>query len=179
MQALTIIGFSHKRSITLINMDYFLIILAGCFLIAGLVGSVVSKLPGIPLSYLGIIILHYSSIAEFSVHFFIRWGVIIIAIQGLSYLIPEWGKRKFGGSKKGVWGSLIGMFAGMYFGVWGIVAGALVGAFVGELFSGKESYKAIRKTISFFSFFMMGTIFQLIVGGVLLYHYLNDIIYIL
>ena len=160
-------------------MDHFLIILAGCFLIAGLVGSVVSKLPGIPLSYLGIIILHYSSIAEFSVHFFIRWGVIIIAIQGLSYLIPEWGERKFGGSKKGVWGSLIGMFAGMYFGAWGIVAGAVAGAFIGELFSGKESYKAIREAISSFSFFMLGTIFQLIVGGALLYRYISHLLYAL
>ncbi len=161
-------------------MDYFLIILAGCFLIAGLVGSVVSKLPGIPLSYLGIILLHYSSIAKFSVHFFIRWGVIIIAVQGLSYLIPQWGERKFGGSKKGVWGSLAGMVAGMYFGAWGIVAGAIAGAFVGELFSGKESYKAIREAFSSFSFFMLGTVFQFIAGGILLYHYLDDVmIYIL
>jgi hypothetical protein len=49
----------------------------------------------------------------------------------------------------------------------------------GELFSGKESYKAIREAISSFSFFMLGTVFQFIAGGILLYHYLDDMISIL
>ena len=73
-------------------------------------------MPGTLLCYLGIVILQYTSIAEFSVHFFIKWGILVIIVQGLDYLIPDWGTRKFGGSKKGVFGSLFGMFTGMYFG---------------------------------------------------------------
>ena len=79
-------------------MDTFLIVLAGIFLLTGLAGCIFSKLPGTMICYLGIIILQYSSIAEFSVHFFIKWGVLVIAVQGLDYLIPDWGNRKFGGS---------------------------------------------------------------------------------
>lgn len=160
-------------------MDTFLIVFAGIFLITGLIGTIVSKLPGTSLSYLGIIILHFSSIAEYSVHFFIRWGVIVIAVQGLNYLIPQWGKRKFGGSKNGVWGSMIGMLAGMYFGSWGIIIGAISGAFIGELFAGKESNFAIHHAISSFTFFIFGTISQLIVAGILLNHYINDLSYVL
>ncbi|MDR3653857.1 MAG: DUF456 domain-containing protein [Paludibacter sp.] len=158
-------------------MDIFLIIVAGIFLIAGLLGCLISKLPGIVLSYLGIIILNFSSIAEYSVHFFIRWGVIIIAIQGLDYIIPNWGDRKFGGSKTGVWGSLLGMLTGMYFGSYGVIVGAVIGAFIGELFAGKESNEAIHHAISSFSFFILGTISQLIVAGILLNHYIDKIIY--
>jgi len=160
-------------------MDTFLIVLAGFFLIVGLIGSAISKLPGTPLCYLGIIILQYSSIAEFSVHFFIKWGILVIAVQGLDYLIPEWGTKKFGGSKKGVWGCFLGMVAGMYFGPVGIIAGAIAGAFIGELFAGKESNQAIHHAISSFSFFILGTISQLIVSGILIYYYIDNLSYVL
>lgn len=159
-------------------MDTLLIVLAGCFLVSGLIGCLISKLPGTILSYLGIIILHFSSIAEFSVHFFIQWGVVIIAVQGLDYFIPAWGERKFGGSKRGIWGSLLGMLAGLYFGPWGIMTGAIVGAFVGELFAGKESNEAIHHAINSFAFFILGTISQLIVAGILLYHYIDTLSYV-
>jgi len=79
-------------------MDTFLIILAGIFLLVGLIGCVISKLPGTLLCYLGIVILHYSSIAGFSVHFFIKWGVLVIAVQGFNYLIRMWGDKTFGES---------------------------------------------------------------------------------
>jgi len=160
-------------------MDTFLIVLAGVFLIAGLIGCFVSKLPGVLLCYLGIIVLHYSSIAEFSVHFFIKWGVAVIVVQGLDYLIPNWGNRKFGGSKIGVWGSLFGMLAGMYFGPWGIMAGAVIGAFIGELIAGKESGLAIHQAVYSFAFFILGTISQLIVAGILIYYYLDELSYVL
>jgi uncharacterized protein YqgC (DUF456 family) len=160
-------------------MDTFLIVLAGFFLLIGLIGCVVSKLPGTILCYLGIVILQYSTIAEFSVHFFIKWGVLVIAVQGLDYFIPNWGNRKFGGSKKGVWGSLIGMFAGMYFGPVGIISGAIAGAFIGELFAGKESNTAIHHAISSFTFFIFGTISQLIIAGILIYYYVDNLSYVL
>jgi len=160
-------------------MDNFIIILAGCFIFTGLIGCVISKFPGTILCYLGIIILQFSSIAEFSVHFFIQWGIIIIAVQGLDYFIPTWGKRKFGGSKRGVWGSFLGMLAGIYFGPWGIVSGAIIGAFVGEHFAGKESNAAINHALTSFVFFILGTISQLIVAGILAYHYVDAVSYVL
>jgi len=160
-------------------MDTFLIVLAGVFLFVGLIGCAFSKLPGILLCYLGIAIFQYSTIANFSVHFFIKWGVLVIAVQGLDYLIPDWGTRKFGGSKKGVWGSMLGMFAGMYFGPVGIFTGAITGAFIGELFAGKESNRMIHQAVGSFSFFILGTVSQLIVAGILIYHYIGNIIYFL
>ncbi|MDP4237935.1 MAG: DUF456 domain-containing protein [Bacteroidota bacterium] len=161
-------------------MDTFLIVLAGVFLIIGLIGCFFSKLPGTLLSYLGIIILHYTSIDEFSVHFFIRWGVLVIAVQGLDYFIPNWGNRKFGGSIRGVCGSMLGVLSGLFFGSWEIIIiGAIVGAFIGELFAGKESNKAIRYAFASFAFFILGTISQLIVAGILFHYYLNDLSYLL
>ena len=160
-------------------MDTILIVLAGIFLLSGLIGCVISKFPGTLLCYLGIVILHYSNIAEFSVHFFIKWGVLVIAVQGLNYLIRDWGNMKSGGSKKGIWGSLFGLFAGMYFGPVGIMTGAVAGALAGELIAGKGNNQVCFQAVISFAFFIFGTISQLIVSGIFISHYIKNLSYVL
>jgi uncharacterized protein YqgC (DUF456 family) len=158
-------------------MDIFLVVLAGVLLLLGLIGCIVPMLPGTPLCYLGIILLHFSSYAEFSLHFFIKWGVVIIFVQGLDYFIPIWGARKFGGSKKGVWGSMIGMIVGLFLGPFGILLGAVGGAFIGELLAGKTSNRAIIAAFGSFLGFILGTISQLVVAGFLLSYYIQALSY--
>lgn len=157
-------------------MDIFLIILAGLFLAVGFFGCFVPMLPGTPLSYLGIILLHLSSAVEFSMQFLVLWAVIVIAVQVLDYFIPVWGTKRFGGSKLGVWGSMVGVIIGLFLGPLGIVAGAFVGAFVGELLAGKTSRKAINAAFGAFVGFMLGTILQLIVAGFLIFYYVKALI---
>jgi uncharacterized protein len=158
-------------------MDILLVVLAGVLILLGIIGCVIPMLPGTPLCYLGIIMLHFSCYAEFSVHFFVRWGVIIILVQGLDYYIPIWGGRRFGGSKKGVWGSVVGMLAGLFLGPFGILLGAMAGAFIGELLAGKASSQAIKAAFGSFLGFILGTISQLVVAGCLLFYYCKALSY--
>ncbi|MDD2284059.1 MAG: DUF456 domain-containing protein [Paludibacter sp.] len=157
-------------------MDLFLIIVAGIFLLMGLLGSILPVLPGIPLSYLGIILLHLSSAAQFSVKFLIIWGIIVIIIQVLDFIIPAWGTKKTGGSKAGVWGSVIGLLAGFLAGPWGIITCPFLGALVGELIAGKTSEKAFRAAFGTFIGFLVGTLSKLIVAGILLFYYVKAFI---
>lgn len=152
-------------------MDLYLIIISGILLVAGLFGCIITRIPGTPLSFLGIILLHLSQYAVVPVQFLIRWAVVVIIVHGLNYYIPHWGIRKFAGSTHGVWGSLIGMVLGLYFGVYGIIGGAIVGAFVGELFAGKECFEEIHHAVSAFSFFILGTVSKIMVAGILIYYY--------
>lgn len=154
-------------------MDILLLVLAGILLLLGFFGCIIPMLPGTPLSYLGILLLHFSSKAEFSIHFLVRWALIVIAVQGLDYIIPIWGAKKFGGSKMGVWGSMIGLIVGFLFGPWGILFGPMVGAFIGELFAGKTSNMAIKAAFGSFVGFLLGTISQLTVAGFLIYYYVR------
>jgi len=95
----------------------------------------------------------------------------------LNYFIPIWGTKKFGGSKKGVWGSMIGMLIGLFTGgPLGIIVGTVLGAFIGEMLAGKETSKAIRAAFGSFIGFMAGTISQLVVAGFLIYYYFEAII---
>ncbi len=157
-------------------MDIFLIITAGIFLLVGFMGSVLPVLPGTPLSYIGIILLHLSSKVELSTQFLIGWGLAVIAVQILDYAIPIWGAKKFGGSKLGVWGSIVGMLVGAFFGPLGITLGPFVGAMVGELMAGKAKRDALKAAFGTFVGFLLGTISKLIVAGLLIYFYVEALI---
>lgn len=114
-------------------MDIVLIVLGAICLLIGLLGSVLPVLPGVPLSYLGLWLLHWTERASFSWQFLTVWAVVVVVIQVLDYFIPAWGTKKFGGTKWGVWGSTIGLLLGFLMGPLGIVLGPFVGAVVGEL----------------------------------------------
>ena len=157
-------------------MDIFLIVLAGILVIIGFLGCILPILPGLPLSYIGILLLHFSSVAEFSSQFLIGWGIAVIAVQVLDYLIPIWGTKKFGGSKFGIWGSMIGMMVGLFLGPIGIILGPFLGAVIGELFAGKNNKEAIKAGFGAFVGLILGTISKLIVAGFLIYYYVEALI---
>lgn len=157
-------------------MDIFLIILAGIFVIVGFVGSVLPVLPGAPLSYIGILLLHLTDKVQFSTDFLILWLVIIILVQLLDYFVPIWGTKKFGGSKRGVWGSTLGLIVGMFIGPWGIVLGPFVGALLCELSENKSTKEAMRAAFGSFVGLLLGTISKLIVAGFMIYYYVEALI---
>lgn len=101
-------------------MDIFLIILAGLFLLIGLFGSVLPVLPGVPLSYVGILLLHFTDRVQFSTNFLIFWAVMVFIVQLLDYISPILMTKKFGGSRRAVWGSTLGLIVGCF-----LVHGAL------------------------------------------------------
>ncbi len=157
-------------------MDLFLIIIAGLLLVTGFLGSILPILPGIPLSYAGILLLHFTDKYQFSSEFLILWAVIVVAIQVLDYYIPVWGTKKFGGSKSGIRGSVIGLLFGMFLGPFGIVLGPFVGALVGELLAQKATPDALKAAFGAFLGFIIGTVSKLIVAGMLIYYYIITII---
>jgi uncharacterized protein YqgC (DUF456 family) len=157
-------------------MDLLLIIIAGLFLLTGFLGSVLPILPGIPLSYLGLILLHLTSTVQFSSRFLMVLGIVVIIVQLLDFIIPVWGTKKTGGSKAGVRGSLIGLFAGFFMGPWGIITGPFVGALLGELLVGKTSQKAIKAALGTFLGLLTGTILKLVLAGIMIYYYVEALV---
>ena len=157
-------------------MDIILIIIAGLLLLVGFLGSILPVLPGIPLSYLGIILLHLTSIVQFSSKFLIILGTFVVIIQVLDFFIPAWGTKRTGGSKAGIRGSVIGLIAGFFMAPWGILIGPFAGALIGELLVGKTSEKAIKAAFGAFLGLLVGTIFKLILAGIMMYYYVEALI---
>ena len=157
-------------------MDVFLIIVAGILLLVGFAGCILPVIPGVPLSYIGILILHFTDKVQFSTEFLIAWGIITIVIQVLDYYIPIWGTKRFGGSRWGTIGSAIGVVGGLFFGPFGIILGPFVGAVVGELLSGRASKDAVKAGLGSFVGFLVGTVAKLIISGFLIYYYIEALI---
>ncbi len=153
-------------------MDYFLIGLGILLLLLGILGAILPVLPGPPLNYAALLLLHFTERYQFSLRFLLVWAVVTIVVSLLDYVIPVWGTKKFGGSKRGIWGSVIGLVAGIiFFPPWGILIGPIVGAVVGEFTAGKGHQAALRSGLGSFIGFVAGTLLKLIVSGMMAWQF--------
>ncbi len=153
-------------------MDYVLITLGVILMLSGIVGCILPVLPGPPLSYAGLLFLHFTEHFQFSADFLITWGIVTAVVYALDFVIPVLGTRRYGGSKRGTWGSVIGLAVGLFaFPPLGIIIGPFLGAVIGELSSGKDSRSAMRSGFGSFIGFLTGTLLKLTVSGIMLWHF--------
>jgi uncharacterized protein len=158
-------------------MDIFLIIAGIVLLIVGLAGCVLPVLPGPPLSYIALLLLHFTGKYQFSNKFLVVWLIITAIVVILDYLVPVWGAKKFGASKRGVWGSVIGLVLGLFiFPPFGIIIGPFLGAVIGELTSGKETGPAMKAGFGSFAGFMAGILLKLIASGMMTWYFFKELL---
>ena len=149
-------------------MDIFLLLIAFLLMLIGIIGCIVPGLPGTPISYIGLWIAQATDTVDFSWQFMLIWGIVVIVITLLDYVVPAWGTKRYGGSKWGVWGSTIGVFVGLFFGAAGVILGPLVGAILGELVSGKQLNDALKAGWGSFIGILFSTVLKLIACGLML-----------
>ena len=148
-------------------MEIFLLIIAFLCMLVGIIGCIVPGLPGVPIAYAGLWIAQITDRVDFSWQTLLIWGIVTVIATVLDYVIPAWGTKQFGGTKYGVWGSIIGVFVGLFFGALGVILGPLVGAILGELIGGKEVAEALKAGWGSFIGLLFGTILKLICCGLM------------
>lgn len=156
-------------------MDIALLVIAFVFILIGFIGCIVPGLPGTPIAYAGLWIAQATDRVDFSWQFLLIWGIVVVIISVLDYLVPAWGTKHYGGTKWGVWGSTIGVFVGLFFGAIGVILGPLVGAIIGELLAGKELQAALKAGWGSFVGILFGTILKLIACGLMTVYLLQAI----
>ena len=149
--------------------DVLLVILAFAMMLAGLAGAVL-PLPGPPLSFLGLLLLHWTRWADFSATLLWGLGLASAIVMALDYIVPAWGVKRYGGGKAGVWGSTVGLLVGMFFGPLGIFVGAFGGALLGELLVGKGASQAMSAAFGSFVGFVFGVALKLALCGAILWY---------
>ncbi|MFT3994699.1 MAG: DUF456 domain-containing protein [Dysgonomonas sp.] len=158
-------------------VDIILLLFGVILIIAGIVGCIVPAIPGLPLSYGGLILLQFTSRVQFSVPFLILWAIIVIIVQILDYYIPIWGTKKFGGGKYGAWGSTIGIIAGFFIlPPWGIIIFPFLGAVIGELIDQKNIDVALKSGIGALVGFLGGTLIKLIIAIILAFYFFKEVV---
>ena len=148
-------------------MDIFLILVGFLFTIIGIIGSFIPVLPGPTMSWIGLLLLHLTKTVENDWWFLGITLVIAIIVFALDYIIPVVGTKKFGGSKKGMIGTTIGLLIAIFFpilGIFGIIIWPFVGAYVGEMINNNNSKNATKAAFGSFLGFLTGTFLKFVVA---------------
>lgn len=126
-------------------MEIVILLAAGILMILGLVGSIIPVLPGVPLSWFGLLALHFIPGVPMNYWFLGITLIVALLIYLLNLFIPAMGTKKYGGSKSGMIGATIGLIAGIIAPIpFGMIIGTFVGAFVGEIVNKSDSKSAIK-----------------------------------
>ncbi len=148
-------------------VDILLITLGGICLIVGLLGCILPVIPGPPISYVGLLLLHITDRSQFSTTQLLVWLLLVVVVQVLDYFTPVIGSKFSGGTKWGSWGCLIGSIVGIvFFSPWGIVLGPFGGAFIGELLGERSARDAFKSGIGALIGFLVGTVFKVVIWRV-------------
>lgn len=158
-------------------MDILIYVISGILMLIGIIGCFLPIMPGPPLSYVGLLLLQLTEPAPFTINFLLLWAVLTVVAQGLDYVVPTYGTKRYGGSRAGVWGSVGGLIIGLlFFPPFGIIIGPMIGAFVAELMTGRNRKDALRSAWGSFVGFLLGTLIKLIACFMMTYYFIRAVI---
>ncbi len=155
-------------------MDVFLIVLGLILILAGLIGCILPGLPGPLTAWLGLVVTTLAKVIPDDWSFIGVTFFIVLIITILDYLIPAVGTKKFGGSKYGTIGAVVGVIAGFFLPIpGGIIVGAFAGAFIGEYLKNNDAAQALKAAFGALIGFLVSTGMQLIVTLIFLGLYIK------
>lgn len=159
-------------------MDIFLLIIGFIFVLLGIVGSFLPVLPGPFMGWIGLLLLHLTTVVPMSYPFLVITFLISVVIWMLDYIIPPLATKKLGGSKYGVIGTTIGLIVGIFTPIpLGFLFGAFLGALIGELiYNHKDIQRAIKAAFGSLLGFLASTTLKLMVSLVFVGLYISKVI---
>ncbi len=162
-------------------MDITLAILGTALVLIGFLGSFLPVLPGPPISWAGLLLLRWTRFIGDNPEGYdtVLWVLLffVILVTVLDYVVPILGTKKYGGSKRGVWGATIGVVAGLFFGPLGIIIGPFLGAYIGEITTGKKEKEALRAAWGSFVGFLLGVGLKLMTCGTILFFFIRHLFF--
>lgn len=148
-------------------------------MIAGVLGSFLPVLPGPPLSWIGLLLLHLTKIVPANTTFLVVTFVVAILVLVLDYIIPAVGTKRFGGSNIGMIGTTLGLLVAIIFpvfGVFGIVIWPFIGALIGELINKSTGQNAMKAAFGSFIGFLASTFLKFIVAVIYFGFFIKSLI---
>ncbi|MGD0662908.1 MAG: DUF456 domain-containing protein [Syntrophorhabdales bacterium] len=136
----------------------------------GLVGTVLPVIPGILLIYAGYLLYGFATGWQaYGLAAIVGWSVVTALVLLLDVFAGAIGARKYGATRFGTWGSLIGGVIGaLAAGFPGLILGPFVGATAGELLRGRSHREALRSGWGTFLGFMAGSVIKIAIGVVMI-----------
>lgn len=136
--------------------------LAVLLVLAGLAGTVLPALPGLPLVFAGMLLAAWAGGFE---HIGVPVLVVLGLLTVLSLVVDFWatalGAKRVGASGTAIAGAVLGTFVGLFFGPLGLFAGPFAGALAGELLHGRDVAQATRVGFGTWLGIVFGTVLKL------------------
>lgn len=139
-------------------METIIVILAILAGILGIAGSILPGLPGTPVSWVGLLLLYLWGPEDMPLKTLVIWGVVMVAVSVIDYVVPMYFTKLTGGSRYAERGALVGLLAGIILTPVGMILGSFLGACLFELYyARKGAAQALKAAIGSFLGFITGT----------------------
>jgi len=162
-------------------MDVTLAVIGAALILVGFIGSILPIIPGPPISWAGFLLLRWTGYVNQGAEGYENtlWILLffVVLVTVLDYVVPILGTKKFGGSKRGVWGATIGVVVGLFFGPLGIIIGPFLGAYIGEITTGKKDREALKAAWGSFVGFLLGVGMKLMTCGVITFFFVRHLFF--
>ena len=157
-------------------MDLVFIIIVILLLFIGLIGSFFPAIPGPPISYAAMLLSHFYIFPLKDKSDLWLWALIVVIVTILDFWVQIYGVKKFGGGKKAINGSILGLIIGIFFisGI-GLIIGPFLGAFIGAKMEGENLNNAFKIAFGAFTGFILGTLLKLLVSLYITYIIIDSI----
>ena len=132
----------------------------------GMLGTFLPVLPGLILSFGGLLLYKFGTDADLSMIYIWIFGILTVVSAVLNYVIPAKTNKKYGGTRWGSIGSIVGTIVGIFIPIpLGFLIGMFAGVFIGELLHDvNDKKKAWNSMKGAFIGFIYGTGFSFMVG---------------
>lgn len=147
-------------------MNTLVLVLAIILMLVGVAGTILPVLPGVLLVFLAAAAYGwYEGFHVISAYYLIILAGLTLLSVLVHYLSAVWGSRRYGSSKYGSWGAIIGLLVGMFIlPPLGIFIGAFVGALVGEYITRNDWDQSLRAGIGTIVGLFSGMLFNLLLA---------------
>lgn len=158
-------------------MDLLILVIGIVLMLIGLIGCFVPVIPGPPICYLSLLVIHFFSDYSLPIEFLINWAIVMTAITVLDIWLQIYGVKRFGGKKMAIRGTTIGLVLGLFIPPFGFVIGPFIGAFVGAYLESTDKEFVQVTKIAFGSFvgLLSGVILKVVVCGVMIFQLFTSI----
>lgn len=141
------------------SADFWLWLLAALLVLAGLAGSVLPAIPGVPLVFGGLLVAAW--IDDFER---VTWlplvvlGLLTIVSFAIDFAATALGAKRVGATRLAIVGALLGTVVGVFLGIPGLIVGPFVGAVAGEMISHGKVEQATRAGLATWMGLIFGTL---------------------
>jgi len=146
-------------------METTLLLLAALLVLAGLAGTVVPLLPGVPMVFGGLLLAAWAEgFVRVGTWPLVAIGALAALSLGIDFLATVLGAKRVGASPQALIGATIGAIVGIFLGIAGLLLGPFVGAVAGEYYARRKLGQAGKVGLGTWLGLLFGAIAKIVVA---------------